>query len=200
MITELLPLTENKLKILKFIYEQKETHLQEIARKLSIHPYSVQKTLKTLKPALEQQQAGKTILLKINTTSPKSSELISTVESYKQQTPNKTTRLLIKKLQELYSDRSNILAIILCGSYARSASTESSDIDLLVIAKKKEKEITTKCTNLESLIGKEINPSIMNEKEFTQALSIKEPTMKTIIEPSQRIIMVGIDYFLKKTG
>ena len=101
MIRKLLPLTENKLKILKFIYEKNETHLQEISRNLKIHPYSLQKTLKSIKSILEERRAGKTILLSIDKKMPDYFDLLLIIEDYKLKTENKDLRLLIKNLQEL---------------------------------------------------------------------------------------------------
>lgn len=197
MIRKLLPLTENKLKILKFIYEKKETHLQEIAKNLKIHPYSLQKTLKSIKLVLEERKAGKTILLSLDRKMPDYFDLLLTIEDYKLKTENKDLRLLIKNLQDFFSKDKNILSCLVFGSYAREAITKISDIDLLFIVKKKDEEISKKCSQLSTLLSKEINPLIFNEKEFKKALKIKEPTIVSILEPSQRLIVVGKGYFLK---
>ena len=39
----------------------------------------------------------------------------------------------------------------------------------------------------------------MNEKELAAALKTKEPAVISILEPSQRLIIVGKEYFLRKT-
>ncbi len=197
MIRKLLPLTENKLKILKFIYEKKETHLQEIAKALKIHPYSLQRTLKSLKPVLEQRNAGRTILLSLNKKLPDYPDLLLAIEDYKLKTENKELNLLIKNLQDFFSQDKNILACLVFGSYAREAITKNSDIDLLFIVKKSSKEISKKCSHLSVLLGKEINPLIFNESEFKKALEIKEPAIISILEPSQRLIILGKAHFLK---
>lgn len=194
MIQKLLPLTENKLKILKFIYEKKETHLLDIAKNLNIHPYSLQKTIKTLKPLLEERKAGRTILLKIDRNITGYMDLILLIEDYKLKTENKTLRILITKIQEQFNN--NILCCVLFGSYARNTFNEQSDIDLLFIAKKKD-EINQKISQLSILLNKEINPLILTEKEFKKAAMLKEPTIITILEPSQRIIIIGKEWFLK---
>jgi len=197
MIVKLLPLTENKLKVLRFIYEKKETHLQETSKALKIHPYSLQKTLKSLKPILEERKAGKTILLSLDKKMPDYPDLLLTIEDYKLKTENKDLKLLIKNLQDLFSNNKNILSCVVFGSFAREAITETSDIDLLFIAKQKDEKISKKCSQLSNLIGKEINHLIFSEKEFKKALKIREPAIISILEPSQRIIVIGRGYFLE---
>ena len=65
MIKELIPLTKNKMEILKTIYDNQENHLLNISKKLKLHPYSVQKTLAKLKFVLKEKKAGRTIILSI---------------------------------------------------------------------------------------------------------------------------------------
>lgn len=197
MIRKLLPITENKLKVLKFIYEKKETYLQEIARNLKIHPYSLQKTIKLLKSVLSERKAGKTILLSLNRRINGYIDLLLAIEDYKLKTDNKNLNLLIKNLQEFFSNDKNVISCLIFGSYAREAIKESSDIDLIFIVKKKDKEILKKCSQLSTLLGKEINPLIFNEKEFKETLKIKEPAIASILEPSQRLLVIGKEYFLK---
>lgn len=199
MIRKLLPLTENKLGILKFIYESKETHLQEIAKTLKIHPYSLQKTLKTIKHVLEEKKAGKTILLSLNKNISDFLDLLLLIEDYKLKTENTNLKILIKNLQEFFSKDKNILTCLVFGSYAREAIKETSDIDLLFIVRKKHQGISKRCFGLSHLLSKEINPLIFNEQEFKKALMIKEPAISSILEPSQRLVIIGKEYFLRNS-
>lgn len=197
MIRKLLPLTENKLRVLKFIYQKKETHLHEIAKNLKIHPFSLQKTIKSLTTVLEKKKAGKTILLSLNKNIADYLDLLSTIEDYKLKAENKILKSLIKNLQEMFSKDMNILSLIIFGSYAREAIEEASDVDLLFIVKKKDKGILKRCSQLSTLLGKEINPLMFNEVELKEVLKIKEPTIISILEPSQRLMVIGKEYFLK---
>ena len=199
MINKILPLTGNKLRILKEIYEKKEIHLLKISRNLKIHPYSVQKTLKSLKFMLEDKKRGKTFVLSINKRINDYFEIIYLIEYFKLETKNRDLIILIKNLQEFFSSDENILSCVLFGSYARESHSEKSDIDILFVVKSKDKEISNKCKNLSSLLSKEINPIIINEKEFLVALKTKEPMIATILEPSQRLLIIGKEYFIKNT-
>lgn len=196
MIAELLPLTKNKLRILQHIYEKKETHLLELSKTLKIHPYSVQKTLKSLRKLLEEKKVGRTTSLSLDFNSSKIFELLYFIEDYKVETKEKI-RFIIKNLQIFFARDRNVLCCILFGSYAREVFTKESDIDLFFIVKEEKKEIAEKCTQLSSLFGKEINPIIMNEKEFKVTLKEKEPTLLSILEPKQRLLVVGKEFFLR---
>ncbi len=198
MIKKLFPLTKNKIEILKFIYDNKETHLSEISKTLGIHPFSVQKTLKSVKSLLNEKKAGKTIRLDINKNLKEYFELCFFIEDYKLETKDKILALLIKNLQEFFSKDDNIISCIIFGSFARGAYSKKSDIDLLLIVKTKQEEIAKKISQIGSVLSREITPIIMNEKEFNAAIKIKEPTIVSILEPSQRLLVVGKEYFLKK--
>ncbi|MEA3378472.1 MAG: nucleotidyltransferase domain-containing protein [Nanoarchaeota archaeon] len=197
MIKELIPLTKNKIEILKIIYDNEESYLLEIAKKLKLHPYSVQKTLSKLKLFLKEKKAGRTILLSIDKTKKQSSELIKIIEDYKLSTKNKKINSIISHLTNLFLDK-NILTCVLFGSYARLSFTTESDIDILLIVKKKNVKIKNKISQLSTILGKEVNPLILSEKEFMLALTKKEPSIMSLKKPSQRLIIKGVNYFLEK--
>ena len=96
----------------------------------------------------------------------------------------------------MVSKDKNILICLIFGSYARDTIKEISDIDLLFVVTKKDREISKKCSGLSALLNKEINQLVFNEKEFREALRVKEPTTSSILEPSQRLIIIGKEYFL----
>lgn len=197
MIKELIPLTKNKMEILKTIYDNQENHLLNISKKLKLHPYSVQKTLAKLKFVLKEKKAGRTIILSIDKTTTKYSELVKIIEDYKLSTENKTINSIIHYLTKLFSDK-NILTCVLFGSYARLSFTKDSDIDVLLIVKRKTNEIQKKISQLSTILGKEVNPLILSEKEFISSINKKEPAMMSLKKPSQRLIINGADYFLEK--
>ncbi len=193
-------LTRNQLRILKYIYQNKETHLLEISKALNIHPYSLQKTTKSLDNILVKRKAGRTILLSIDKLLPNYFDLVCIIESFMLETKNRTLSFLIKDLQRYFSRDRNVLACCIFGSYARNGQTKSSDIDLLFVVKKKSEEINDICLKLSSLLGKEINQIVLTEKEFEAALKTKEPAIASLLEPSQRLLVLGKEWFLKEIG
>jgi len=200
MIERLLPLTENKLEILKIIYESGEIHMLEISKKLSLHPYSAQKTLLSLKPVLEEKRAGRTVNLKVNKNLKEVRELLFIIEDYKVGSSGKKLKSIISNIETFFSGNKNVSLCCLFGSYARSAAKEKSDIDLLFVISSGENEILKSCRDISAVLGKEINPLILTEKEFDAALKTREPAIETILVPAQRLILIGKEYFLRKTA
>lgn len=200
MIRELLPLTENKLKLLSFIYLQKESHLLDIAKNFNLHPFSVQKTLKSIRKVLSQKKSGKTIVLELDSNNKNYLELLFLIEDYLLSV-NKNLQPIIKNLKEFFSTDKNILCCCLFGSSVRGKVKGESDIDVLFVVSPnyKEMEIIRSCSTLSSILGREIMPLIMNEKKFLTSLKLKEPTISTLLESSQRLIVFGKEYFLRRT-
>jgi predicted nucleotidyltransferase len=198
MIKRLFPLTKNKIEILRSIYENKETHLSELSKNLGIHPFSAQKTLKSIKSFLNEKKAGRTIRLSINKTLREYFELCFVIEDYKLESKDKILALLIKNLQEFFSKDKNILSCVIFGSFARIAYGKESDIDLLLIVKTKNDEIMRKISKIGSMLSREINPIIINEREFNTAIKTKEPAIASILEPSQRLLVIGKECVYRK--
>lgn len=198
MIEKLLPLTQNKLKIYATIYEAGGTHLLEVAKRLGLHPFSVQKTVSSLK-FLERKKSGRTICLKIDEQSKELIELLSVIEDYRLSTTEKGVKQIINIVRNIFSKDKNILTCCLFGSFARGGFTQKSDIDLLFVVRLQDERILKSCRDISGVMGREISPMILKEKEFLTALKIREPAMETILVPSQRYVLIGKEYFLKNT-
>ena len=195
MIEKLIPLTKNKMEILKMIYEKQEIHLSHISKQLKLYPFSVQKTLSKIKPFLKEKKAGKTILFSLDKTQARYLRLIELIEDYRLTTKNEIVNSVIKHLTNLFSDE-HILVCCLFGSYARMNFTEESDIDILLVVKEKNAELKKKVSQISSILGREVNPLILSEKEFEKLVKNKEASIMTLKEPSQRLIIKGVKYFL----
>lgn len=115
---------------------------------------------------------------------------------------NRTVKLLSNSLQQFISADRGVLSCVLFGSYARGAAL-GRDMDLLfVVRSKKEsgKPLPSMCRRLSALLGiVEVNPVVMDEREFRASLKVKEPAIATILEHSQRLIIVGREYFIRST-
>lgn len=203
MIERILPVTKNKLEILRFIFESGSTHLLEISKKTQGHPYSLQRTIKSL-DFIEKTQVGRTIVLRINRSDREYVELACMIEDYRLGSAcasSKTIRLLAGNLQRFLAKDADVLSCALFGSYARGAE-KGHDVDLLFVVnskKKREKGLLAMCRQLSVLLGLEVNPVIMDEREFRTSVGAGEPAIKTILEPSQRLIISGREYFIRNT-
>src|SRR3989338_2838749 len=201
MIEQLLPVTKKKIDILKHLYENQPTYLRKISAELGIHPYLVKKHIDTLtaKKIVAQQPAGKTILLTINTLLDGIEHILYVIEEYKQKSENKTLKNIIKNLQQQFGKNDQIISCVVFGSYARGAATKESDVDVLFIVKTKDIEtaLIKKASQLSTLMDLKFSPIIVTEDEFKTVLETKEPTTVTLLKPSQRIIVFGIEYFVR---
>jgi len=199
MIKQLIPLTRNKMEILTAIYESGETHLLGISKRLNLHPYSAQKTLAGLKPFLRFRKAGRTNLISIDKTNQSYPELASLIEDYRLSAKSSAVNSIIQHLSNIFSG-DNIIACCLFGSYARMSFSEESDIDVLLVVRRKESALRRKSSQLSSVLGKEVNPLILSQDEFEKALKSKEPALMSLEMPQQRLIVKGARYFLDATG
>lgn len=195
MIKGLLPLTKNKLEILKTIYEKEETHLLEIAKLLKTHPYSCQRTLAGLKTLLKEKTAGRTKIISLNKEWAGYTDLSCIIEDYRLTTSNKTVNSVIKHLANMFPD---VTVCCLFGSYARLSFTQESDIDVLLVAREKTPTLKRRISQLSAVLDREVTPLILTENEFTEALKKREPTIMSLKKPSQRLIVTGARYFLEK--
>lgn len=203
MIEKLLPLSQKKLDFLKNVYENQPTHLRKIASENSIHPYQLKKIIDELVNAkiVEQMKAGRTHLLSFDPSFNELCQIFYVIEDYKQKTDSKVLSLIFKEVKAHFSGNKSILACALFGSYARGGQKSKSDVDLLFIVKDKavETEITKRLSQLRVLLRLEFNPILMDEKEFEIALETRDPAMVTLLKPTQRIVIFGIEYFLRST-
>jgi predicted nucleotidyltransferase len=195
MIEKLLPLTKNKLEILNLIYSKGETHMLDIAKELQIHPFSLQKTLKSLEAFILQKKAGRTIILSINDQISEFRQFLSILEDFKLKTKNNEVNSIIKQISNFFN-YDNILICVLFGSYAKLSFNKDSDIDILLVVKKKDSELMRKISQLSSILQKEVSPLIMLENSLQDALEKKEPTIISLKNPSQRILIKGTNKFL----
>jgi len=189
--------TKNQLRVLEYLHKKGEAHLLEISRALKIHPYSLHKTLKAVNKILIKRKVGRTVLLSIDKLIPNYLDLICTIESFMLETKKGALKILIKDLQRLFSKNKNVLACCIFGSYARSGQTKDSDVDILFVVKKKCAEIDDLCSKLSQMLNKEVNQIVLTENEFKTALKTREPAIVSLLEPSQRLLISGKEWFLK---
>jgi hypothetical protein len=62
-----------------------------------------------------------------------------------------------------------------------------------------ETPLIKKISQLRTLIDLKFSPIIMTEDEFKTALETREPTTVTLLKPSQRIIVFGMEYLVRIT-
>jgi predicted nucleotidyltransferase/predicted transcriptional regulator with HTH domain len=79
---------------------------------------------------------------------------------------------------------------LLFGSYASGKETPSSDIDLMVIGEITSRPLANVLGPAREILGREINPVIMNLEEFQQKVLDKDPFIQSVLrEP--KIFLIG---------
>jgi len=78
------------------------------------------------------------------------------------------------------------------GSVAAGTENAESDIDLMVIGSVGLRKLSSLLSGVADTLGREINPHVMTEKEFTQRRRRKEHLVSRIIE-SQKVFVVGTE-------
>lgn len=100
---------------------------------------------------------------------------------------------IFKKIAKEFSEISDIIGIILYGSFARGEYTSRSDIDLLILTSKQktQKEVQNKIMELESEIDRNIQPTIRTVSELQKTDSgllqniFKEGKILYLREPAE---------------
>ncbi len=92
------------------------------------------------------------------------------------------------KLKELVQGVRQILCAILYGSFAKGEERGESDIDLLVVSDEDLGDFYRAMTSLETLFGREINPTVYSSKEFRKGIRQREGFMAHLLREPHRIL------------
>ncbi len=197
MIAALLPLTSFRLRLLAHIHEQGGSHIRDLSSSLGLHLRSVQKAVEKLMPLLTQTRIGSTKLLELDRQHEGYRTLLVIIEDYRSDTAPKEARGILRNLAaHLPPDDLNLLAACLFGSHARGKATGKSDIDVLVVVRRKDPALARRLGQLNALFAREVSPLMLTEEEFLEGVEKGEPALLSLREPGQRYLFRGADYFL----
>lgn len=156
----------NKLKIILYLAKKNKIFtLLELSRLVKIPYTSLHRTIKEMNDIIEMNVKGKSKLVKIRWNEITKAYLI--IASFEEKKEFTKKHQIIKRIEDKAKD-----ITIIFGSYAKSLEKKNSDIDIIVINKKGEKNI--QFSDLELLYDIKINPLFFTEKEFLLMLKDKE--------------------------
>jgi predicted nucleotidyltransferase len=152
-------------------------------------PYSTAyRTVKRFPTLLNSRTVGKAELIQLNISNKIIINYLA-ISSNNERLIFLEKNKLISKIDSKLQDKNIVL---LFGSYAKGKQTKYSDIDLLIINKKGEKDISFK--NEELLFNIKINPIFITKKEFKLMLRDKEENVgKQVLK--DHIILKGFNDF-----
>jgi len=140
---------------------EKEYYLGELARKLGKKPGVFQRDINSLneKKFLESSYVGNRRFFKLNKNHPLYREIQSIF--FKTTGIEGSLRRVIERI-------SGIKRAFIYGSYAQGKEHSTSDVDLFVVGTIDENKLIDEISKLEGKISREINYTLMTEKEFEE--------------------------------
>ncbi|MCX6645119.1 MAG: nucleotidyltransferase domain-containing protein [bacterium] len=140
-------------------------HLRELARKTGLDASGVRKELKNLISAgvVIEKPIGNLKIFSLNKKSPIFSELKMLIV--------KTIGIADEIRDALQSLKGNIDIAYIYGSFASGTESPSSDIDLLVVGNLSLKQVVSAVSEVGRKLSREINPTVLTNKEFYLRLS-----------------------------
>jgi len=158
---------DNKLRIINYLGKNAEKGftMHELSKLTKIPYATFHRTMKTLSDLVLQTKAGKATIVQINKQNPLTKNYLIISSKEEKDEYLKKQSLLKKMAEELPSGD---YTLVLFGSYAKGTQTTKSDIDLLVINKKGERE--PDFSRYETLFKIRINPIYFTREEFAAML------------------------------
>lgn len=140
-------------------------------------------------------KVGKAHQCSLNLNSEKTRALIVLAEIEKKEefyTANKKLKIILEDFKISLKETNSILVIVLFGSYAKGTAAAESDMDLLIIAKRKF-PVERAAREIYAKYGIEISPMLLTEKEFKEQKN--KEVLKEIIK--NHCILSGAEKFIK---
>lgn len=192
----------SKIKILRFLYWENEEHTgRGIAKAIGMSPSATYGTLQEMKEEglLAVRRKGNAILYKIRGKNYVVKKLLKPLFQ-KEMALYEDMITFIKK--NILKERREILSMAIYGSVARQDETAGSDIDLLVVTKKKTGK--TKVNRIvEGLgpimageFGTTLSPYILTKEELKQKHAQKQPLIQAILSTNRLIYGEPIERIL----
>lgn len=84
------------------------------------------------------------------------------------------------------------------GGDGGGAATAGSDVDILLISDKQKKAIVAACSRISTITGIDLSPHILTYGKFLELIRRREAFVtNTVLNPKNRVFLLGIDSFLK---
>ena len=176
---------------LLFGVQDQQLHVREIERRSGLADATVRQELKRLTQMglVEGRKDGNRLYYGANKRHPLYLEIHNLVL--------KTTGL-VDVLRESLAGAAVRVAFVF-GSIARSEETAHSDVDLMVIGSISLRQLGTFLSDVGQKVGREINPHVMSESEFTKRVKQRDHFITTVMG-APRLFVVGDENELKAMG
>lgn len=166
-----------------FGLSEKKYYMREIERRSGFAIGTVQKELKKMVrlDLLTKQKNGNRVYYKTNKSHPLYMDIHNIVIK---------TNGLVNVIHNSLKNNKKIKSAFVFGSIARNKEKSNSDIDLMVIGNIGLREITKLLIGVSEKTGREINPFVLTEKEFSNRKKSKEHFITNVIK-SPKMFIIG---------
>ncbi|MBU5678751.1 MAG: nucleotidyltransferase domain-containing protein [Candidatus Aenigmatarchaeota archaeon] len=184
-----------KIEILEKIYLNPGIHLREIARRTGLSIPAVKNHIDKFlrEKVITKKKEGRNVKFFINFKSRKIIPYLSEVETFRlEKLPERVGNAVVDLLSIL---ENKPLVTIIFGSYAKDDYTKESDLDILLVFNKIDREIEEKTKLICSRYYLKVRPVYLSWKEFKEKFfDTKNVFMREIRE--NKLIVNGIEYWV----
>jgi len=176
---------------LLFGIADEELHVRELQRRSGLNDSTIRQELRKLVrlELVKGRKDSNRVYYTANRSNPLYPELRSLVL--------KTVGLVDILRAVLQDDRIQMAFVF--GSIAEGKETADSDVDLFIIGNLGLRTVSKLLSGPSRKIGREINPHVMNAKEFRNRIETGEHFISSVIE-SQKLFIIGSENDLKTMG
>ncbi|MEI9979983.1 MAG: helix-turn-helix domain-containing protein [Edaphobacter sp.] len=169
-----------------FLRPEKSWYLSELATHLGTRPSSLQRDVDSLVRVgiLEKRLDGRRSYIKANPDSPIFPELHSLIE--------KTSGIVPMLQSAIAKLGKKVQLAFVYGSVARGEESAKSDVDLMLIGTVSTMEMVPVLRQLESTVGREINPTIFTENDFKKNIAHDNHFLLTVMRGA-KILLKGTE-------
>ncbi len=168
-----------------------ELHLRDIERKSGFSVGSVRQELGKLSKLdiVTKRQDGNRVYYSANNNHPLYNDICSIVIK---------TIGLVEVLREALDDK-RILSAFVFGSIVSGEETARSDVDLVIIGSLGLRDVSQSLSNVESKIGREINPIVLSKEELNNKIKEKDHFLSRVLD-GPKLFIIGSQDDLNSMG
>lgn len=188
MLSKLLT-SNTRAEILRILFDgsREEHYLRDLEKLSHVRINSIQKEVKHLTSLdlLKSRKDGNRIYYSANDDHPLYSDLVSIVE--------KTVGVVAELKEKLVDPR--VKCAFIFGSFAKNKERAGSDIDLVVIGDLGMRALTKMISGVQEKVGREINPHVFTEEEFTKRIKEKDHFITSILKEEIKPLIGSVDEY-----
>jgi predicted nucleotidyltransferase len=185
LIHLLFPKTRASILAATLMHPEKWWYLADLSRHIGVPSSSLQRELDSLVEGgvLLRRREGKQVYFKPDTDCPLMPDL--------QGLMTKTIGLVDVLRDALSPFEDSIQVAFVYGSLARSEELSESDVDLMIVGDVKLADLSPKLQNAENRLGRQVNPMLYSQEEFSSKLRQGHHFLRSVCEHEKLFVFGG---------